>query len=106
MTGRAATSGWRERCEALERLLAAVELLLERRERAMLERLDRTLGLAEDRRRLAVREVEHELQRQDLLLLTRRLVQQFPPPIPPDRLERALLGRGRVVRGVLRHRHL
>src|SRR4051794_1014563 len=88
---------------ALERLLTAAELLLERRERTMLERLDRSLGLAEDRRGLAVREVEHELQRQHLLLLPRELVDQLEHRLAPDRLERALLRRRRVVDGRLRH---
>ena len=45
------------------------ELLLQRRERAVLERLDRALGVVEDLRNVGVREVEDELQGQDLLLL-------------------------------------
>src|SRR6266699_2243270 len=42
------------------------ELLLQRRECAMLQRLDRALGLVEDLRDVGVREVEDELQGQDL----------------------------------------
>jgi len=43
----------------------------------MLERLDRTLGLPEDRRDFAVRQVEHELQRKHLLLFLRQVFDQL-----------------------------
>jgi hypothetical protein len=69
----------------------------------VLERLDRALGLAEDRRRLGVREVEDELQRQHLLLLAGELVDQLEHRLAADRLERALLGGGRLVGIRLRH---
>ena len=69
----------------------------------MLERLDRTLGLAEDRRRLGVREVEDELQRQHLLLLGREILDQLEHRLLPDRLQRAVLGRRRLVGIGLRH---
>jgi len=45
------------------------DVLLERGERAVLERLDRALRLVEHGRSFQVREVEHELQDQHLLLL-------------------------------------
>src|SRR3954447_14153676 len=67
--------------------------LLERDERAVLERLDRALGLAEDRRRLLVRAAEDALQRQHLLLLVRELLDQLEHARPADRLPRFLLGR-------------
>jgi len=69
------------------------DLPLQRCQRAVLERLDRTLGLVEDRCRLGVREVEDELQRQHLLLLVRELLDQLQHALPADRLERFLLGR-------------
>src|SRR4029453_15212356 len=58
----------------------------------MLERLDGALGLVEDRRRLRVREVEDELQREDLLLLVRELPDHLEHALTTDRLERLLLG--------------
>src|SRR3954447_9551931 len=67
--------------------------LLERDERAVLERLDRALRLAEDRRRLLVREVEDELQRQHLLLLVRELLDQLQHALSTDRFEGLFLGR-------------
>src|SRR5438093_6348615 len=87
----------------LQLLLAPVELLLQRGKRPMLERLDRPFGLAEDGRRLGVREVEHELQGQHLLLLARELVDQIEHRPASNRLERALLRRGGLVRIGLRH---
>src|SRR5436309_7807475 len=69
------------------------DLPLQRGQRAVLKRLDRALGLVEDRRRLGVREVEDELQRQHLLLLVRELLDQLQHALTADRLERFLLGR-------------
>ena len=77
--------------------LALLDLLLQRDEGAMLERLDRPLGLAEDRRRLGVREVEDELQRQHLLLLVREIVDQLEQRLPADRFQGPGLRRGRLV---------
>ena len=67
----------------------------------MLKRFDRALRLAEDRRRLAVREVEDELQREHLLLLGREVFDQLEHALTPDRLHRLffrrrLLGRRRL----------
>ena len=59
----------------------------------MLERLDRALGLVEDRRHLGVREVEDELQRQHLLLLRREVVDELQHRLAADRLHRLELGR-------------
>src|SRR5262249_58461653 len=78
-------------------------LLVQRDERAVLQRLDRSLGLAEDRGRLAVREAEHELQRQHLLLLAREVVDEGEHRLLPDRVERARLRGGRLVGLRLRH---
>src|SRR5580765_434848 len=54
-----------------------LDLLLQRDERAVLKRLHGAVGLAEDRRDFAVPEVEHELERQHLALLRRKLVDQL-----------------------------
>src|SRR5690348_2626026 len=59
---------------------------------AVLQRLDRALGLLEDRRGLGVREVEDELQGQHLLLLVREPLDQLQHVLPPDRLEGFRLG--------------
>src|SRR4029078_296813 len=69
------------------------ELLLQRRESAMLKRLDGTLRLVEHGARLAVREVEQELQHQDLLLLEREVLDQLEHALAADRMERRVLGR-------------
>src|SRR6266576_7215546 len=68
----------------------------------MLERLHGTFGLAEDGRRLAVREVEDELQRQHLLLLVREVLDQLEHALAADRLKRSLL-RGALGLGRLGH---
>src|SRR5581483_10731245 len=83
--------------------LPARELLLERRERPVLERLDRALRLAEDRRHLGVREVEDELQRQHLLLLRRQLLDQLEHRLAADRLHRRELRRRLLLARLLRH---
>ncbi len=70
----------------------------------MLERLDRALGLVEDRRDVGVREVEDELQRQHLLLLEREVLDQLEHRLAADRLHRLVLGRRLL--GVARLRHL
>ena len=80
------------------------DLLLQRDERAVLQRLDGALRLVEDRRRLGVREVEDELERQHLLLLLRERVDQLEHRLAPDRLERLVL-RGALL-GAERLRHL
>src|SRR2546423_211302 len=67
----------------------ALELLLQRGERAMLERLHGTLRLSENRRDLAVREVEHELQREDLLLLVRKVFDHLQQRLLADPVKRA-----------------
>src|SRR5262249_1361893 len=77
------------------------ELFLERDERAVLEGLDRALGLPEDRRHFAVRQVEHELQRKHLLLLLRQAFDQLEHALAPDRLERRELGGRRGLAGRL-----
>jgi predicted ABC-class ATPase len=59
----------------------------------MLKRLDRALGLVQHRARLAVREVEQELQHQHLLLLEREVLDQLEHAAPADRLQRGLLRR-------------
>src|SRR5581483_1523827 len=84
-------------------LLAASELLLQRDECPVLQRLHRALGLAEDGRGLGVREVEDELQRQHLLLVEREVLDQLEHRPAPDCLERASLRRGRLVRRRLRY---
>jgi hypothetical protein len=58
----------------------------------VLERLDRALALLEDRRDLAVREVEHELQRQHLLLLGREALDHLQHALAPDRVHCLRLG--------------
>src|SRR5262249_54904490 len=83
--------------------LAPLELLLQRDERAVLERLDRSFGLAEDRPRLGVCEVEDELQREHLLLLRGEILDELEHRLAPDRLERAGLGRRHLVGLRLRH---
>src|SRR5919201_4657433 len=70
----------------------------------MLERLHGALGLAEDRRRFAVREAEDELERQYLLLLMREVLDQLEHASPADRLERRFL-RGALL-GSLRLGHV
>src|SRR6188474_110611 len=60
----------------------------------MLERLDGALRLAEHGARLAVREVEQELQHQYLLLLQREVLDQLEHAAPADRLQRGVLRRG------------
>src|SRR5919201_2307870 len=70
----------------------------------MLQRLDRALGLVEDLRDVCVREVEHELQRQHLLLLGRQLLDHLHHRLAPDRLHRRELG-GRLL-GAVRLGHL
>ena len=69
----------------------------------MLERLHCAFGLVEDRRRLGVREVEDELQRQHLLLLLREGIDQPEHRLAADRLERLVLGG--AFGGVERLRH-
>src|SRR4029077_18187676 len=69
-----------------------LELLLQRDERAVLERLDRSFGLLEDRGDFRVREVEDELQRQHLLLLRREVLDELQHRLAPDRLQRLELG--------------
>src|SRR6476620_7840151 len=70
------------------------DLLLQRHERPVLQRLDRALGLVEDRRDFGVRQVEHELQREDLLLLRREVLDQLEHALPADHLHRRGLGGG------------
>src|SRR5204862_6970611 len=72
-------------------VLLLLELPLQRSEGAVLKRLDRAFGLVEDRRRLRTREIEDELQREDLLLLVRELPDHFEHALAPDRLERLIL---------------
>src|SRR5262245_21547841 len=77
-------------------VLRVHELSLERLERAALERLHGPFGLAEDPRRLRVAEAEHELQREHLALLGRKLLDQPEHPELCDLVERLLL-RGRLL---------
>src|SRR5579884_2233832 len=83
--------------------LLALDLPLQRGERAVLQRLDRALGLVEDRRDLGVRQVEDELQRQHLLLLGGELLDQLQHRLPPDRLHRGELRRRLLLPGRLGH---
>src|SRR3954452_16765400 len=80
------------------------DLLLQGGESAMLEGLDRALGLFEHGARLAVREVEQELQHQHLLLLEREVLDQLEHALAPDRVKRRVLGRR--LGHALRLRHL
>ena len=73
---------------------ARAMLLLQRDERPVLERLHGALGLAEDRRRLAVREVEDELQGQHLPLLGRERPRSCPSCSAARSLQGLRLGGG------------
>src|SRR5215208_2354097 len=73
--------------------LVSRDLLLQRRQSPVLQRLHGALRLVQDRRRLAVGEVEDELQGQHLLLLVREALDQLEHALPPDRGQGVLLGR-------------
>src|SRR5262245_3536607 len=73
--------------------LVLLELLLQRRESAMLERFHGAFRLVQDGPGLAVREVEQELEHQHLLLLDREVVDQLEHGLAADRVQRGVLGR-------------
>ena len=69
----------------------------------MLQRLHRALRFAEDRRDLAVREAEDELERQHLLLLVGEVLDQLEQALAADRVQRLHLGGVLLVADRLRH---
>src|SRR5579862_710495 len=73
------------------------DLLLERGEGAVLQRLDRALRLPEDRGHVGIGEAEDELEREDLLLLGRQRLDHLQHRLAPDRVHGEHL-RGRLFR--------
>src|SRR5215208_1517121 len=73
--------------------LVSRDLLLQLRERPVLQRLHGAFRLVQNGRSLAVGEVEDELQGQHLLLLVREVLDQLEHALPPDRRQSILLGR-------------